>query len=121
MLSEAGCEIVTGTDSLASSDKLSILSELKILQDNFPRLSLEELIKWATINGARALGETVNFGSIEPGKKPGLLLLSNMDLINLRLLPRVQFKAGIKISISLFPLNNLYFESKITDNGYFSF
>lgn len=87
MLKEAGCDIVTGTDSLASGDKLSILGELKILQENFPLLSLEELIGWATLNGARALGETDNYGSIEPGKKPGLLLLNNTDLVSLRLLP----------------------------------
>ena len=87
MLREAGCEIVIGTDSLASNDKLSILRELKILQDNFPDVSVEELIKWATINGAKALRENQRFGSIETGKRPGLLLLGDMDLINLRLLP----------------------------------
>lgn len=87
MLKEAGCDIVIGTDSLASGDNLSILGELKILQDKFPLLSLDELIGWATVNGARALGEFENYGSIEPGKKPGLLLLRNTDLINLRLLP----------------------------------
>lgn len=86
-LKEAGCNIVIGTDSLASGENLSILGELKILQEKFALLSLDELIGWATINGARALGEIENYGSIEPRKKPGLLLLSNTDLINLRLLP----------------------------------
>ena len=88
MLKEAGCDIVIGTDSLASGDNLSILGELKILQENFPLLSLDELIGWATFNGARALGEIKNYGSIEPGKKPGLLLLRDTDLINLKLLPQ---------------------------------
>jgi cytosine/adenosine deaminase-related metal-dependent hydrolase len=87
MLREAECKIVTGTDSLASNDKLSILSELKLLQENFPAVPLNELTAWATINGAEALGETENYGSIEPGKKPGLLLLSDLDLVNLRLKP----------------------------------
>ncbi len=87
ILRDAGCEIVTGTDSLASNDKLSILHELKLLQDNFPLISLGELIKWATINGASALGETDTYGVIEAGKKPGLLLLKDMDLINHRLKP----------------------------------
>ncbi|HBQ84163.1 MAG: hypothetical protein A2X03_12780 [Bacteroidetes bacterium GWA2_40_15] len=88
MLREAGCDIVIGTDSLASRENLSIMGELKTLQDNFPLVSLYELIVWATINGARALGETAYYGSIEPGKKPGLLLISDIDLINLRLLPQ---------------------------------
>ena len=88
MLKESGCDIVMGTDSLASGDNLSILGELKILQEAFPLLALEELIMWATFNGARALSETGNFGSIEPGKKPGLLLLRDTDLINRKLLPQ---------------------------------
>jgi len=81
------CDIVIGTDSLASNSKLSILDEIKMIQHNFPLISLEELIKWATVNGARALGEVDKFGTIEPGKKPGLLLLQNTDLRNLKLLP----------------------------------
>ena len=87
MLVSEGCEIVIGTDSLASNRKLSILSELKILQHYYPFFRLEELIRWGTINGARALGEDQNFGKIEPGTKPGLLLLQNADLVNFRLLP----------------------------------
>jgi cytosine/adenosine deaminase-related metal-dependent hydrolase len=87
LLISEGCEIVIGTDSLASNHKLSILSELKILQEHFPSVSLEELIRWATINGARALGEDTKYGKIEPGMKPGLLLLENADLVNFKLLP----------------------------------
>ena len=87
MLVEEGCEIVIGTDSLASNNDLSILSELKTLQFNFPDIPIGDLVKWATINGARALGEDAQFGSIESGKKPGLLLLQNVDLQNMKLLP----------------------------------
>jgi cytosine/adenosine deaminase-related metal-dependent hydrolase len=87
LLIEEGCEIVIGTDSLASNTELSILEELKTLQLNFPSLSLEDLISWATVNGARALGEENRFGIIKPGIKPGLVLLQNVDLINMKLLP----------------------------------
>jgi cytosine/adenosine deaminase-related metal-dependent hydrolase len=81
------CEIVLGTDSLASNSALSILEEIKIIQKNFPYIAMENLIAWATINGARALGVDKQFGSIEPGKKPGLLLLQNVDLQNMNFLP----------------------------------
>lgn len=81
------CNIVIGTDSLSSNNKLSILSELKTIQKHFPEVSLMDLIIWATMNGAVALREDRNFGSIEPGKKPGLLLLEDVDLGNLKLLP----------------------------------
>jgi imidazolonepropionase-like amidohydrolase len=61
------------------------LSELITLQKYFPTVPLEELIRWATINGALALGEDHTYGKIEPGKKPGLILLENTDLIDLKL------------------------------------
>jgi cytosine/adenosine deaminase-related metal-dependent hydrolase len=87
MLMTEGCNIVIGTDSLASNRSLSILAELKLIQNYFPSIPLQELIRWSTINGAEALGEDNNFGKIEPGKKPGLLLLENTDLLNFKLLP----------------------------------
>jgi cytosine/adenosine deaminase-related metal-dependent hydrolase len=86
MLIEEGCEIVIGTDSLASNTELSILAELKTLQFNFPDLTIMDLVHWATLNGARSLGEEDQFGAIEPGKNPGLLLIQNVDLQNMKLL-----------------------------------
>ena len=85
MLLEEDCKIVIGTDSLSSNKKLSILREMKILQEHFPSVTLEELIRWATINGAEALDESHTFGTLEPGKKPGLLLIQDLDLVNFRL------------------------------------
>jgi cytosine/adenosine deaminase-related metal-dependent hydrolase len=87
LLIEEGCEIVIGTDSLASNRQLDIFSELKTLQQNFPTLSIVDLIRWATINGSKALGMEDMFGKIEPGKNPGVLLLQNVDLQNMKLLP----------------------------------
>jgi cytosine/adenosine deaminase-related metal-dependent hydrolase len=87
ILSEEGCKIVIGTDGLSSNSHLSILGELKTIQREFPSFSLETLIIWATINGAKALGEDKWAGSIEPGKKPGLILIQDLDLKNLKLLP----------------------------------
>jgi len=92
LLRYENCNIVIGTDSLASNTGLDMLSELKILQDNFPQLGLEELVRWATINGAMALGKDQDFGKIEPGIKPGLLLLGDIDLVNLRLLQTTTVK-----------------------------
>lgn len=85
LLSDEGCDIVIGTDSLSSNSALSILEELKTLQQYFPEISMGKIISWATINGARALCEDSWAGSIEPGKKPGLVLIKNLDLENLKL------------------------------------
>jgi aminodeoxyfutalosine deaminase len=84
---EEGCEIVIGTDSLASNNKLSILEEIKTLQLNFPFVPIENLVMWSTYNGAKALGEQERYGKIEKGKKPGLILLQDIDLVNMKLLP----------------------------------
>jgi cytosine/adenosine deaminase-related metal-dependent hydrolase len=87
MLMDKDAEIVIGTDSLASNNKLSVLEEIMTLQRAFPELTMTQILGWATINGAKALGRNNEFGSIEAGKRPGLLLLEGADLINLRLLP----------------------------------
>jgi cytosine/adenosine deaminase-related metal-dependent hydrolase len=87
LLLEEGCEIVIGTDSLASNSHLSILEEIRTLHSSFPEVPLMDLIRWATLNGAKALGKEEQFGKIEAGMKPGLLLLQNIDLQNMKLLP----------------------------------
>lgn len=66
-------KIVLGTDSLASNETLSILDEIKTLRKNFPEISLDEMLQWATLNGAQALGFENELGSFEKGKMPGVL------------------------------------------------
>ena len=85
LLIAENCDIVLGTDSKGSNSKLSILSEMVTLQQNFKTISTELVIKWATINGAKALGADSWAGSIEPGKKPGLVLIENFDFEKTRL------------------------------------
>jgi len=70
------CKMTLGTDSYASNRSLSILDEIKMLRKHFPAIELEELLKWATLNGAEFLGLDGVFGSIEKNKKPGLNLVS---------------------------------------------
>jgi len=77
--------ICVGTDSLASNDKLSMLEELYVLQNAHPEIPLKELLTWSSLNGAKALGVDKWFGSFEPGKKSGVLLIENADIQNLRL------------------------------------
>ena len=67
--------IVVGTDSLASNKGLSILEELKTLQKALPELETSLLLRWATKNGAVALGMDGELGSFAPGKKPGVVLI----------------------------------------------
>ncbi len=75
--------LTVGTDSLASNDKLCILSELKVIKEHFPILTFSEILSWATLNGAKFLEIDHIYGSIEPGKRPGLNLLENMNGLEL--------------------------------------
>ena len=65
-----------GTDSLASNWSLSILEEMKTIMKYQSGMAFEELLKWATINGAQALGFDDRLGSSEVGKRPGVNLLN---------------------------------------------
>ncbi|WP_113651754.1 amidohydrolase family protein [Pedobacter namyangjuensis] len=78
MMTSKNVKITLGTDSLASNLALDILAEMKTLQER-KLIEFEELLKWATLNGAEFLNITDNFGSFEVGKKPGVLLLSIAD------------------------------------------
>jgi cytosine/adenosine deaminase-related metal-dependent hydrolase len=77
LLMKHGCEMVLGTDSLASNQQLNILEEMKTIETNFPAVKKETLLKWATSNGARALQMDSLLGSFERGKKPGILIIGS--------------------------------------------
>lgn len=76
LLMRSGLPIVLGTDSLASNMQLSILGEMKVLQEYFPHIPARQLFEWATYQGARALQLDTVYGSLEKGKSPGLVLCS---------------------------------------------
>lgn len=76
-------KIVLGTDSLASNDTLDILEEMKVVQEDSSDIDLQTMLRWATLNGAEALGLDNEIGSLEVGKKPGLLLLENLKELRL--------------------------------------
>ncbi|KRP13955.1 MAG: hypothetical protein ABR95_10725 [Sphingobacteriales bacterium BACL12 MAG-120813-bin55] len=72
--------ITLGTDSLASNHQLSVWSEIQIVLQRFPELKLVDVLPWATLNGARYLGIDHLFGSLEKGKRPGIVLLSESTI-----------------------------------------
>lgn len=86
MLRDMGARIAVGTDSLASARSLSMIDNLRQLGDIAPT-PLNELLTWATLNGAVALGIDAEKGSLEVGKRPGVVVIEGADLQNLRLTP----------------------------------
>jgi cytosine/adenosine deaminase-related metal-dependent hydrolase len=71
--------IVMGTDSYASNWSLNMLDEIRTIQNHLPQIPLEELLGWATINGAKALQMDKGLGSFEKGKKPGIVLIEGLS------------------------------------------
>lgn len=84
MLRSMGSHIAIGTDSLASARELSMIENMRLL-GNIP---LAEMLTWATKNGAEAMGLSSKIGTIEVGKSPGLVLVEDVDLHNMRLTPQ---------------------------------
>lgn len=82
MLLEAGANVALGTDSLTSNHSLSMVEEIKWLEKHNPSIPLATILKWATIGGARGLGFDREIGSFAIGKKPGAVLIENVDLIS---------------------------------------
>lgn len=74
-----GLAIMLGTDSLSSNDDLDMVGEMYCLHQNFPEVPMAEILQWATINGARFLKKDDVMGSLEPGKKPGIVRITDID------------------------------------------
>ena len=71
--------ICLGTDSLSSNDDLDMVAELYCLQEAFPHVPFEEMLLWACRNGASFLGKDDILGSMEKGKRPGIVLVNGLD------------------------------------------
>ena len=71
--------VTVGTDSLTSNWQLSVLEELRTISRYQSYVPFDELLRWATINGAEALQFDGELGSLAVGKRPGLLVLSGLE------------------------------------------
>ncbi|MES1214521.1 MAG: amidohydrolase family protein [Bacteroidota bacterium] len=74
------CHIVLGTDSYSSNWQLSIAKEIGTIismPGSETVTSLEQVLQWATINGAKSLQWDDDLGSFEKGKRPGVVLIEN--------------------------------------------
>jgi cytosine/adenosine deaminase-related metal-dependent hydrolase len=70
-------KMTIGTDSIMSNWQLSVWEEVKTIKKYQSYVPLMSLLKWATLNGADSLGYQKQLGSLEVGKRPGLV---NIDL-----------------------------------------
>lgn len=84
---DAGITVGLGTDSVGSNNRIDLLEEARIASivhrgrlrspDAFPA---EQLLRWCTLEGARALGMDDRIGSLEPGKDADLCAVRMDDV-----------------------------------------
>jgi cytosine/adenosine deaminase-related metal-dependent hydrolase len=79
LMRENGLDITLGTDSLSSNDDLDMVKEIICLHENFPEVPMNEIFTWACLNGARFLMKDSELGSLSVGKRPGIVLVRNID------------------------------------------
>jgi 5-methylthioadenosine/S-adenosylhomocysteine deaminase len=81
-LLDAGVNVALGTDGAASANDIDIWNAIRLagflpsIMNNDPKtLSAKELVRMATVNGAKALGVDSQLGSLEVGKRADLVIL----------------------------------------------
>ena len=79
LMRENGLDITLGTDSLSSNDDLDMVKEIICLHENFPEVPMNEIFTWACLNGARFLMKDSELGSLSVGKRPGIVVVRNID------------------------------------------
>ncbi|MBX3444622.1 MAG: amidohydrolase family protein [Planctomyces sp.] len=70
-----GINVALGTDSRASNPDLSLWRDVQTAARLHPDIPGEQLLRMATINGARALGLEAEFGVLAPGRTASLAVI----------------------------------------------
>ncbi|MFV0445432.1 MAG: amidohydrolase family protein [Planctomycetaceae bacterium] len=71
-----GIRVILGTDSRASNPDLSLIRELQFLQQTFPQTPTATLLKMVTSDAAEALGQSQLLGTLSPGKRARLTVIT---------------------------------------------
>ena len=90
-----GINVSLGTDGQGSGNNLDMFEAMKIagliqggIHENEERISAKDVIKMATINGAKILGMEGKIGSIEEGKKADIIIVDiSKNLNNIKMIP----------------------------------
>ena len=116
-LLDLGVNVSLGTDGPASNNSLDMFETLKIaalLQkityQNPKVMPVYEVLKMATINGAKALGRGENVGSLQVGKKADIILV---DLSTPHLKPLHNIYASLVYSARGSDVNTVIVDGKI--------
>ena len=92
---QSGINVALGTDGQGSGNNLDMFETMKIaalaqggIHENEARIDSKEVIKMATINGAKLLGIDKKVGSIEEGKNADIIIVDiSKKLDNIKMIP----------------------------------
>lgn len=92
-----GINVSLGTDGQGSGNNLDMFETMKIagliqggIHEKENRIGAKDVIKMATINGAKALGLEKEIGSIEKGKKADIIIVNAEEkLDNIKIIPNL--------------------------------
>lgn len=92
-----GINVALGTDGQGSGSNLDMFEAMRVaclvqggIHENEARITAKDVIKMATINGAKLLGLEEKVGSIEVGKEADLILVDVQEnLNNITMLPNL--------------------------------
>lgn len=71
-----GVSVALGTDGRSSNPDLDLFAEMKFIVDNFVDVPPATVLQLGTLAGAHALGMADALGSLEPGKRADLAIVS---------------------------------------------
>ena len=85
---KAGINITLGTDGQGSGSNLDLFETMKFtallqkgINEEPKQMPAYEVIKMATINGAKALNKENEIGSIKEGKKADIIIINPDDVV----------------------------------------
>lgn len=100
---KSGINVALGTDGQGSGSNLDMFEVMRVscliqggIHENEERISAKDVLKMATINGAKLLGLDNKIGSIEVGKEADLILVNIEEkLDNITMLPNLNEIANL--------------------------
>ena len=87
---EAGSLVVTGTDTATPGVITGVSLQLELVLHEEAGLTRSDVLRAATVNAAKALGQEAEWGTVTPGSRADLLVLDGNPLLDLAALRRLR-------------------------------
>lgn len=120
-LLDAGVNVALGTDGSASANDLDLWMAMRLagfiaglVHDDPSELSATDLVRMATINGAKALGRFNDLGSIEVGKRADLVVMRSDSAA---MLPSYDARSTLVYSASRADVRHVVVDGRLVDGA----